>query len=202
MATEMATTEAHGAPHDAWECWRREHVELLGRATGPQRVLLEAAVRFLAVIAAQPILLRVAAFFLLHADMGLTPAQVGAAVGRTDRAMRTVQALGARDVLDSIWAELGRHRQPKLHPEHAGPIAKYLVDHPECTQLEVTMFIASELSIVVDTQTLHRFLDTYGLNVLRANHHGTAGEAEVSRPPASGAPTSGAPSSSCRPRSP
>ena len=202
MVTEMATTQAHEAPQDAWGCWQREHVELLGRATGPQRVLLEAVVRFVAVIAAQPILLRVAAFFLLHADMGLTPAQIGAAVGRTDRAMRTVQALGAREMLDSIWAELGRHRQPKLHPEHAGPIAKYLVDHPECTQLEVTMFIAIELSIVVDTQTLHRFLDSYGLNVLRANHHGAAGEAEVSRPPASGAPTSGAPSSSCRPRSP
>ena len=202
MATEMATTEAHEAPQDVWGCWQREHVELLGRATGPQRVLLEAAVRFVAVIAAQPILLRVAAFFLLHADMGLTPAQVGAAVGRTDRAMRTVQALGAREVLDSIWAELRRHRQPKLHPEHAGPIAKYVVDHPECTQLEVTMFIASELSIVVDTQTLHRFLDNYGVNVLSAGHHGATGEADASRPSSSGAPTSEAPSSSCRPRSP
>ncbi len=38
--------------------------------------------RFVAAIASQPILLRVAAFFLLHAGMGLTPAQVGAAVGR------------------------------------------------------------------------------------------------------------------------
>jgi transposase len=143
--------------------------------------LLEAAVRFATAIAAQPILLRVAAFFLLHTGMGLTPAQVGAAVGRTDRAMRNVQALGARDVLDSIWAELGRHRQPKLHPEHAGPIAKYLVDHPRCTQPEVAQFIAAELSIVVDTQTLRRFLDAYGLNVLRPDR--TAGEADVSRPP-------------------
>ncbi len=116
MGTEMATTEAHEAPQDAWGCWQREHVELLGRATGPQRVLLEAAVRFVAVMAAQPILLRVAAFFLLHADMGLTPAQVGAAVGRTDRAMRTVQALGAREVLDSIWAELGGTGSPSCTP--------------------------------------------------------------------------------------
>jgi hypothetical protein len=56
--------------------------------------------------------------------------------------MRTVQALGAHEVLTSIWAELRRHRQPKLHPEHAGSIAKYLVDHPGCTQLDVTVFIA------------------------------------------------------------
>ena len=180
MDTDTATTQATETPQDAWVRWQGEHADVLERSTGPQRVLLEAVVRFVAVIAAQPILLRVAAFFLLHAGMGLTPAQVGTAVSRPDRAMRTVQALGVREVLDSIWAELGRHRQPKLHPEHAGPIAKYLVDHPGCTQPEVTEFIASELSIVVDTQTLRRFLDAYGLNVLRPDR--AAGEADVSRP--------------------
>ena len=180
MDTETATTQANEVPQDAWAHWQREHAALLERATGPQRVLLEATVRFVAVIAAQPVLLRVAAFFLLHAGMGLTPAQVGAAVGRTDRAMRTVQTLSVREMLDSIWAELGRHRQPKLHPEHAGPIAKYLVDHPRCTQPEVAQFIAAELSIVVDTQTLRRFLDAYGLYVLRPDR--AAGEADVSRP--------------------
>lgn len=180
MDTDTATTQAIETAQDAWGRWQAEHADVLERSTGPQRVLLEAAVRFVAVIAAQPILLRVAAFFLLHAGMGMTPAQVGAAVGRTDRAMRTVQALGVREVLESIWAELGRHRQPKLHPEHAGPIAKYLVDHPGCTQPEVTAFIASELSIVVDIQTLRRFLAAYGLNVLRPDR--TALEADVSRP--------------------
>src|SRR3984885_2800254 len=180
MDTDMVTGRASEAPPGAWAGWQREHADGMVRATGPQRILLEAAVRFVAAIASQPILLRVAACFLLHAGMGLTPGQVGAAVGRTDRAMRTVQTLGARDVLDSIWAELGRHRQPKLHPEHAGPIAKYLVDHPRCTQPEVAQFIAAELSIVVDTQTLRRFLDAYGLYVLRPDR--AAGEADVSRP--------------------
>jgi transposase len=157
--------------------WKREHADVLERATLPQRVLLEAAVQFVAAIAAQPILLRVAAFFLLHAGMGLTPAQVGVAVGRTDRAMRTVRALTAREALDSIWAELGRHRRPKLHAEHVGPIAKYLVDHPQCTQSEVVAFIARDLKIDIEVQTLRRFLDVYGLDVL----HPTA-EAGVPRP--------------------
>ena len=202
MDTDTATMQAMETPQAAWLRWQREHADVLARGTEAQRILLEAAVRFLAAIASQPILLRVAAFFLLHAGMGLTPAQVGAAVGRTDRAMRTVQALGMRDMLDSIWAELGRHRQPKLHPEHAGPIAKYLVDHPRCTQPEVAAFIASELSIVVDAQTVRRFLDAYGLEVLRSDPHHAAEEADVARPSCSGAPTSGAPSSSCRQRSP
>src|SRR5262250_2538323 len=106
MASETAVAQA-SEPMDAWVSWGREHASVLEKATGPQRVLLEAAVRFIAVIAAQPILLRMTAFFLLHAGMGLTPAQVGAAVGRTDRAMRTVRGLAAHALLDSIWAELG-----------------------------------------------------------------------------------------------
>jgi hypothetical protein len=203
MAIETTTTQADESHQDAWVRWQCEHADVLERATGPQRVLLEAAVRFVAAIAAQPILLRVAAYFLLHADMGLTPAQVGAAVGRTDRAIRTVRALAAHEMLDSIWAELGRHRQPRLRPEHAGPIAKYLVDHPRCTQPEVVAFIASELKIEIEQQTLRRFLETYGLYVFRPDHdRGRAAEADASRPTSSGAPISGAPSSSCRPRSP
>src|SRR5262245_33940613 len=161
--TPVAQASATEAPQEAWTRWEREHADVLERVTAPQRVLLEAAVRFIAVIAGQPILLRMAAFFLLHAGMGLTPAQVGAAVGRTDRAMRTVRGLSGHELLDSIWAELGRHRQPKLHPEHAGPLAKYLVDHPRSTLPEVVEFIAHDLGIKIDPQTLHRFLTTYGL---------------------------------------
>lgn len=203
MATETATMQANESLQDAWARWQREHAVLVERATGPQRVLLEATVRFVAVIAAQPILLRVAAYFLLHAGMGLTLVQVGAAVGRTDRAMHTVRALAPRELLDSIWAELGRHRQPRLHAEHAGPIAKYLVDHPRCTQSEVVAFIARELSVEIEVQTLRRFLESYGLYVLCPDHgRRGAEEADVSRPSWSGAPTSGAPSSSCQPRSP
>src|SRR6185437_7787332 len=71
MDTDTTTTPAIETPEDAWVRWQREHAEVLARGTGPQRILLEAAVRFVAVIAAQPILLRVAAFFLLHAGMGL-----------------------------------------------------------------------------------------------------------------------------------
>src|SRR5689334_8555873 len=200
MTTDTATTRASEAPQQAWVHWQREHADVLEGATRSEQVLLEAAVRFGAAIAAQPILLRVAAYFLLHADMGLTTAQVGAAVGRTDRAMRTVRTLTAHQMLESIWAELGRHRQPRLRPEHAGPIAKYLVDHPRCTQPEVVTFIARELGIDIEQQTLRRFLDAYGLYVFRPDHD--RAEAHVARPTSSGAPTSGAPSSCCRPRSP
>ena len=146
MTTETAM-QASEPPQEAWARWQGEHAALLERSTGPQRVLLEATVRFVAVIAAQPILLRVAAYFLLHAGMGLTLVQVGAAVGRTDRAMHTVRALAPRELLDSIWAELGRHRQPRLHAEHAGPIAKYLVDVEGVKMVVVACNTASSVAL-------------------------------------------------------
>ena len=159
MALETATRRANEAPQDAWARWQRQPAKLLEGATGPQRILLAAAVRFVAVMAAPPILLRLAAFFLLHAGMDLTPAHVGAAVGRTDRAMRTVRAASAQDVLASIWAELGRHRQPKLHAEHAGPIAKSLVEHPPWWRSEVVAFFANERKVDIDVPPLSRFLE-------------------------------------------
>lgn len=191
------TREKSEQPQEAWARWMSEHEEVLKKATAPQRILLEAAVRFIAAVCAPPILLRLTAFFLLHAGMGLTPAQVGAAVGRTDRAMRTVQALSAHAMLESMWGELGRHRQPKLHAEHAGPIAKYLVEHPSSTQAEVVAFIASELKIAVDVQTLRRFFKTYGLGVLRPER-GDVNETEGERPFDLGAPISEEPFS-CSP---
>lgn len=184
------------SPQQAWTRWAETHQSLLKRATDAQRVLLEAAVRFIAGVSAPATLVRLIAFFLLHADMGLTPVQVGAAVGRTDRAMRTVQALSARGLLDALFAELRCHRQPKLHPEHAGPIAKYLVDHQGATQAEVVTWIARTLAIQIDVQTLARFLKAYGLGVL-SDKHG-AQESTSTRPFASAPPTTEAPSS-CSP---
>jgi transposase len=193
MASKVAARQGSERAAEVWGEWERRHAELLREATGPQRVLLEAAVRFLEAIDAQAILLRVVAFFLLHAGMGLTLVQVGAAVGRTERAMRTVRALSARQLLESIWDELGRHRQPKLRAEQAGPIAKYLVEHPKCTQSEVVAFIAQEWKIAVDVQTVRRFFKTYGLGVLRSEHDADSGKEDAERPFCSDAPTSEGP---------
>ena len=196
----MARNSAQGEPTDAaWKVWSEGHADLLSNAHAPQRVLLEAAVRFMATIAGHPIMTRMAAFFLLHARMGLTTAQVGAAVGRTDRAMRFVQALSAQELVESISRELGRHRTPKLSPEHAGPIAKYLVEHPDRTVEDILAFLRSALGISVDRQTLRRFSKTSHLGVLRGRADESEGEDErpfFSAARALEAPSSGSPSRS------
>lgn len=165
MASERESTTEGKPP--SWKKWKRSHGDVLRKATEPQRALLEAAVRFVAEVEAEHMMVRLSGFFLLHAHMGLTPSQVGAAVGRSDRAMRTVQSLDARELLESVWGEMGRHRKPKLSAEHAGPIALYLVDHRGCTLREMVGFIDRSLDIKVDPLTLRRFFKVYGLGVLR-----------------------------------
>jgi len=190
----MATNIQPRDPTDvAWQRWAGEHVDVLGNSLPPQRVLLEALIRFLAAIEGHPIVSRMGAFFLLHAHMGLTAAQVGAALGRTDRAMRTVQALSAQELLDSVWRELGRHRTPKLLPEHAGPVAKYLAEHPHCTMAEVIGFIRDAFNISVERHALRRFSTMYNLGVFRGGSD--VPEEESERPFRWAAPTSEAPSS-------
>ena len=182
----------------SWNQWRGEHRELLAKMTERQRVMVEAAVRFVAAMQGHATLVRMVAFFLLHADTKLSPAQVGAAVGRTDRAMRTLQSLDARALLDSIWSAMGRHRRPKLSAEHAGPIALHLMDHPGCTLGEMVSFIRRSFDIQVDPLTLRRFFKTYGLGVLREDRHR---EGDDERPFASGGRAMAARSSSSRGRS-
>lgn len=196
-ADDLSINNAARRP-PSWEAWVGAHGDVFARLTAPQRALVEAAVRFVVATEGHPIMRRVAAFFLLHAGMQLSPAQVGVAVGRTDRALRTVQALSAREFLESIWGELGRHRQPKLSAEHAGPIAKYLIDHPGCTQAEMVGHIRGSFAIVIDPLTLRRFFKKYGLGVLR---QGRSADEDEPRPFDSDGPGSAGPSSSSQRRS-
>ena len=80
---------------------------------------------------------RAEAFFLLHAGMGLTPAQVGAAVGRTDRALRTVQSLSAPAFLESVWTELGGTVNDVGAPSSLLPAARALSGVAERTLAKV-----------------------------------------------------------------
>jgi hypothetical protein len=56
MDADTVMRPASETPQDVWAGWQREHADVMARALGPHRILLEAAVRFVAIIAAQPIL--------------------------------------------------------------------------------------------------------------------------------------------------
>jgi transposase len=61
------------------------------------------------------------------------------------------------------------HRQPKLKAEHAGPVAKYLVEHPSAKVKPILAYIKKDLDVEVDRLTLRRFFKRYGLGCLRGD---------------------------------
>ncbi|MEO8182871.1 MAG: hypothetical protein ABI895_28900 [Deltaproteobacteria bacterium] len=122
MAKKARKTPPNSKHLPSWKVWQAEHEALLDKLTPAQKALLEAAVRFVAAVEGEHILVRIAGFFLLHAGMGLSPAQVGAAIGRSDRAMRTVQAHGPRELLDTVPSGYPKQGNPHRPGFRRGPI--------------------------------------------------------------------------------
>jgi hypothetical protein len=97
--------------------------------------------------------------------MELGSSLIGALIGVSDRAVRYTQAQSVREVLGRL-RERG-HAAPKLKPEHSGPIAKYLVEHPRAKAPQILQFVAETFGVTVDRLTLRRYLERYGLGCLR-----------------------------------
>jgi hypothetical protein len=52
----------------------------------------------------------------------------------------------------------------KLLPRYAGPVAQFLVEHPQATRWDVLDFIAQTWGVSVSRVALNRFLKKYGLD--------------------------------------
>jgi hypothetical protein len=120
------------------------------------------------------------------AHLGRTPV-LRRIVGVSSRAVRTTQALTPTEMLHGVRTPVGG-RPPMLKPEQAGPLAKFLVEHPRALVDETLAFIKDELETEVDRVTLRRFIERFGLGCLK-------GERIADRPLFSAAPPGGVPSS-------
>jgi transposase len=132
-----------------------------------QQWVIFAALRMLAFIGGIPLLRRLVAWLLAHADMDLGTNVIAAVVGVSDRAIRTTKALKPKKLLHGLQHPVRGHAQPKLRAEDAGVIAQFLVDNRRAYVQDVIEFIEKRLGVTVDRLTLRRYLKRYGLGVLR-----------------------------------
>jgi hypothetical protein len=94
--------------------------------------------------------------------------------------------LSSREVVREIQHRLSGRPYGKLLPRYAGPIAEFLLTHPEATRSDVLDFIERTWQIQVTLVALHNFLKTYGLD--RASRAAAMGAAEpVTADPATSA---------------
>jgi hypothetical protein len=107
---------------------------------------------------------RIVAHFLLRSQLGLKLAQVARLVGVTRPTASRQNNLSSRQVVREIQHRLSGRPYGKLLPRYAGPIAHYLVTHPDASRDDLLDFIETTWNIRVGMTALHRFLNNYGLD--------------------------------------
>jgi hypothetical protein len=107
---------------------------------------------------------RVVAHFLLNCQLGLKLAQVARLVGVTRPTASRQNKLSSRQVVREIQHRLSGRPYGKLLPRYAGPIAQFLVTHPQARRDDVLDFIENTWEIHVSLTALHNYLKKYGLD--------------------------------------
>jgi hypothetical protein len=121
--------------------------------------------------------LRITGHFLLHCQLGLKLAQVARLVGFSRPTAWRQKKLSSREVVREVQHRLSGRPDGKLLPRCAGPVAEFLVTHPEARRSDVLDFIERTWQIQVSRTALHNFLKTYGLD--RASRGAAKPEAVV-----------------------
>jgi hypothetical protein len=181
LAKSLARQQARAEQLQHWSETHR--VDLEGLDEG-QKWVVFLVLQLLALIGTIPPLRRVLGYFLAHCGMDLGSTLIGTLIGVSDRAVRATRSQSA----PTFWEHLSQPARcpppppPKLGPEHAGPVAKYLVEHPRAKAPQILQFLAEELGVTMDRLTLRRYLARYGLGCLREETH-TNAPLFAARPP-------------------
>ena len=143
----------------------------LDKAKIPQRnrsprqlAVLEAVFAFLQRAGSDYASRRIAAHFLLNCQSGLKLAQVARLVGVTRPTASRQNKLSSRQVVREIQHRLSGRPYGKLLPRYAGPIAQFLVTHPDANRDDLVDFIEATFNVRVSLPALHNFLKKYGLD--------------------------------------
>ena len=134
------------------------------KRTPHQLAVLKAAFAFLQQAGRDYASRRLVAHFLLNCQLDLKLAQVARLVGVTRPTASRQNKLSSREVVREIQHQLSGRPYGKLLPRYAGPIAHFLVTHPDASRDDVLDFIETTWNIRVGLTALHNFLKKYGLD--------------------------------------
>jgi transposase len=148
------------------------------RLTTEQRGLLQAAFAFRQRCGDDYYSNRLLSHFLLHCNSGLKVAQIARLVGVSRPTASHQQAVSSKEAIQAAHHRMAGRAYGKLLPRYAGPIAEFILSHPEATRYDVLDFIQRTWDVHVSTVALHHFCKKYGLN--RATR--TAAAAAAARP--------------------
>jgi hypothetical protein len=175
----MATTDGTFAQ------WLTEGGVAAERLTVEQSCVLQAMFRFRQRVGEDYYSTWVASHFLLHCGCGLPVAQIARLLSISRPTASRQQGLSSKEVIQTAHHRMAGRPHGKLLPRYAGPIAEFVLSHPDASRHDTLDFIERTFGVRVSTVALHHFLKKYGLDrASRAAAHTTTNEAAAVEPAA------------------
>jgi transposase len=134
--------------------------------TPPQRGLLQGAFTFRQRCGPDYYSGRLLSHFLLHAGTGLKVAQIARLVGISRPTASRQQGTSSKQAIQTAQHRLAGRPYGTLLPRSAGPIAEFLLQHPDASRYDILDFIHRTWDVRVSRVALYRFLTKYGLQRL------------------------------------
>jgi hypothetical protein len=107
---------------------------------------------------------RLLSHFLLHSGCGIPVAQIARLLAISRPTASRQQGLASKEVIQSAHHRMAGRPYGKLLPRYAGPIAEFVLSHPEASRFDTIEFIERTWGVRVSTVALHNFLKRYGLD--------------------------------------
>jgi len=149
---------------DGFAAWLAQAQIAEAKLTPDQRGVLRAAFAFRQRCGCDYYSTRVLSHFLLHADTGLKVAQVARLLRVSRPTASRQQGVSSKDAVQAAHHRMAGRPYGKLLPRYAGPIAEFILTHPDATRYDVLAFIQRAWDVRVSTVALHHFLKKYGLD--------------------------------------
>jgi hypothetical protein len=178
----MATTDG------AFSHWLTQASVSAERLTVEQTAILQAAFCFRQRAGTDYYSTRLLSHFLLHCEVGIPVAQIARLVSISRPTASRQQGLTSKEVIQTAHHRMAGRPHGKLLPRYAGPIAEFVVSHPDASRHDTLDFIERTFGVRVSTVALHHFLKRYGLDrasrtaALASTNETAAVEPEASRP--------------------
>jgi hypothetical protein len=154
----MATTDGPFAR------WLRQAGVSAERLSVEQTAVLEAAFRFRQQVGTDYYSTRVLGHFLLHCGAGIPVAQIARLLAISRPTASRQQGLASKEVIQAAHHRMAGRPHGKLLPRYAGPIAEFVLTHPNASRYDTLEFIEHTWGVRVSTVALHKFLKKYGLD--------------------------------------
>jgi hypothetical protein len=179
---------AVATPNGSFTQWLTQAGVSAERLTFEQTAVLQAALRFRHQVGDDYYSTRLLSHFLLHCGSDFPVAHVARLLAISRPTASRQQGLTSKEAIQAAHHRMAGRAHGKLLPRYAGPIAEFVLTHPDASRYDTLAFIERTWGVRVSTVALHHFLKKYGLDratrmaALAASTEVTATEAEASEP--------------------